>query len=75
MPPAVDVARFEGPTMTNKQRATNAAAALAKNYTEDREGLTDILADLMHYADRKGYNFEDALKAARCHHQTEKATT
>ena len=33
------------------------------------------IADLMHYADRKGYNFEDALKAARCHHQTEKATT
>lgn len=75
MPPAVDAARFKGPTMNNEQRATNAAAALATNYTEDREGLTDLLTDLMHHADRMGYDFAAALKAARHHHQTEKATT
>jgi hypothetical protein len=68
----VDVARFKGQSMTNKQRATNAAAALAKNYTDDREGLTDILADLMHYADRAGYDFAEALRLAKAHHQTEK---
>ena len=62
-------------TKQNQRRATNAAAALATNYTEDREGLTDILADLMHYADRAGYDFAAALKTASHHHQTEKATT
>lgn len=58
--------------MTNEQRANNAAAAMVAFYTTDREGLTDALADLMHYADREGYDFEAALKTARRHHQAEK---
>ena len=58
--------------MTNEQRANNAAAALAPLYTTDREGIADLLTDLMHYADRESYDFEAALKAARHHHQAEK---
>lgn len=59
----------------NQRRADNAAEAIATNYTNDREGLTDILADLMHYAAREGYDFAAALKAASHHYKTEKGGT
>ncbi len=57
--------------LRNDQRAERAAAALDTVYSQDREGVTDLLADLMHYADRERIDFEQALKTARHHHQTE----
>jgi len=61
--------------MTNEQRANAAAAALDTAYTVDREGLTDILTALMHFADFWGLDFDQALKTARHHHQAEKGQT
>lgn len=61
--------------MTNEQRANAAAAALDTAYTVDDAGLIDLLTDLMHFADFWGLDFDQALKTAKHHHQTEKGET
>ena len=39
--------------------------------TDREDALSDLLADLMHWADRAGYGFNDALERARRHYQVE----
>lgn len=41
--------------------------------TEDEDSLGDLLADLMHWADRNNFDFEIALERARCHYEAETA--
>jgi hypothetical protein len=39
--------------------------------TDREDALTDLLADLMHWADRAGYGFREALDRARSHYEAE----
>ncbi len=39
---------------------------------EPEESLIDLLADLMHYADREGLDYNDALRIARGHFRNER---
>lgn len=58
----------------NATRAKRAARALAsvKAYAPGtRDGLVDLLTDLMHYADREGLDFEHAASIATTHHAAE----
>ena len=57
--------------MTNEQRSKQAQAALATAYTQGDIGLIDLLADLLHYADQHGIDFDEALRLARIHHTAE----
>ena len=61
----------------NGDRTEWAAAALRKvqratgcNY---EDSLGDLLSDLMHWSDRKNFDFEAALYRARGHHEAETA--
>ena len=64
----------------NLQRAQRAARALnhykeetGDRYADQQTLLIDLLADLLHLADRKAHvNFDDALRTARSHHETER---
>jgi hypothetical protein len=60
---------------TNLDRAGWAAAALrhfqSTTGVDDDNALPDLLCDLVHWADREGFNFEDALDTARMHHEAE----
>jgi len=60
-------------TQTNGMRADRAAGAF-RQYESDCEGaekLSDLLADLHHLAHREGWDFDDALRAARMHFDAE----
>lgn len=63
------------PDGRNDDRSAWAGAALAifmqVTGTEEENALGDLLADLMHWADRKGYAFEAALDCARWHYEAE----
>ena len=41
--------------------------------TDREDALSDLLADLMHWADRAGYGFDEALDRARAHYEAETA--
>lgn len=41
--------------------------------TEFEDSLGDLLCDLMHWADRAGFQFDLALERARCHYEAETA--
>ena len=54
--------------------ADKAIAAFRDATGTDREdALGDLLADLMHWADRAGYGFNEALDRARGHYAAETA--
>lgn len=59
----------------NAKRAARAGAALdayaAVADADDAAALTDLLADLMHHADRAGKDFDAALDSARTHYTAE----
>lgn len=65
---------------TNAERAERAEAVMVEyddvrrlGVAEDhQDALTDILADLMHYADREGLDFAAALRIAADHHEAER---
>lgn len=65
------------PENMNDARAAWAAAALRcfsqETGTDDEDALTDLLADLMHWSDRNGGDFENALHFARLHYDAETA--
>jgi hypothetical protein len=65
------------PEGLNDDRATWAGAAIAAfqqaNRTDDEDVLSDLLADLMHWADRQKYDFEAALFRAKSHYVEETA--
>jgi hypothetical protein len=63
------------PDGLNDDRSAWAGSALATfmlvTGTEEADALGDLLADLMHWADRKGYEFQAALDCARQHYDAE----
>jgi hypothetical protein len=65
------------PDGMNDDRSAWAGYALALfmqvTGTEEVDALGDLLADLMHWADRKGYDFDAALHCARSHYEAETA--
>jgi hypothetical protein len=58
--------------MNNEARIERAAAAIG-TYDEYGEELIDLLADLLHWAERNGHDFDDALRIARGHYEAERA--
>lgn len=64
-------------TVTNLISACWAEAAIVafrrQTGTEMEDALGDLLGDLMHWADAKGFNFELALLRARDHYEAERA--
>jgi hypothetical protein len=65
------------PDNMNGSRAEWAGAALSafmrETGTDQEDALVDLLADLMHWADRNGYDFDAALERARGHYEAETA--
>jgi hypothetical protein len=65
------------PENMNDARADWAATALRcfarETGTDDEDALTDLLCDLMHWSDRHGGDFENALRLARLHYEAETA--
>jgi hypothetical protein len=65
------------PDGMNDDRSAWAGAALVifmqVTGTEEADALGDLLADLMHWADRKGNDFDAALHSARSHYEAETA--
>jgi hypothetical protein len=61
----------------NGSRARWASAALSafmkETGADQEDALGDLLADLMHWADRNNYDFNAALDHARWHYETETA--
>lgn len=58
---------------TNATRTQWGANAIATNPDDngDETNLADVLANLMHYADREGLNFDECLRMAYLHHADE----
>ena len=63
------------PEGLNDDRAAWAGTALAAfqlaTGAEDEFALGDLLADLMHWADRNNFDFEAALDRGRAHYEEE----
>jgi hypothetical protein len=63
------------PEGMNERRAAWAglaiAAFMAATGTDLGDALPDLLADLMHWSDRTGYDFDAALERARDHYEVE----
>ena len=63
------------PDGMNDDRSAWAGSALALfmqvTGTEEEDALGDLLADLMHWADRNEYDFDTALERARGHYHAE----
>ena len=63
------------PEGMNDDRAEWAAAALRHfrciTSTDDGDVIGDLLADLMHWCDRNGVEFDTALSRARRHYEAE----
>jgi len=59
----------------NDARAEWAEAAISEfrriTGTDDEDALGDLLCDLMHWCDRNGCDFEDALRQAHVHYEAE----
>ena len=59
----------------NKKRAGWAAEAIdtfqETTQTDDEDRMSDLLCDLMHYADQNDIDFERELHRARHHHNVE----
>jgi hypothetical protein len=63
------------PENMNDARAHWALAALHAFHTatgvDEEDALPDLLCDLMHLADRKGWDFDPELERARMHYEAE----
>lgn len=63
------------PEGMNHNRARWAGVAVAafqrETRTDDEDVLSDLIADLMHWADRRNYDFEAALLRGRYHYEAE----
>lgn len=71
------IEREDQMTAQAARSAGNAARALAGEYQAGRsndEALTDILTDLMHWADCYAEDFEDRLRVARTYFEAEKGS-
>jgi hypothetical protein len=70
LPPDPDGMNFDRASWADK-----AISAFREATGADRdEALSDLLADLMHWADRTGYRFNEALDRARSHYEAETAS-
>lgn len=58
------------PEGINDERARRAASALAKYYDKEA-AASDLLADLMHWCDRNGSDFDAELARAQWHYDEE----
>ena len=65
------------PDRLNEDRSSWAGAAITTfihvTGTDEEDAVADLLADLIHYCDRKGTDFETALDRARGHYEAETA--
>ena len=65
------------PQRLNARRARRAAAALAayrrRTGADPEDAVSDLLTDLMHWCDRLGLAFPEALGRARSHYAAETA--
>jgi len=65
------------PEEMNDDRAQWAGAALREfqriTGCDREDALGDLLCDLMHWSDRKNFDFDAALCRARCHYEAETA--
>ena len=65
------------PDSMNDSRAEWAGAALStfmrETGTDREDALVDLLADLIHWADRNRNDFDAALERARLHYEAETA--
>lgn len=63
------------PEQMSNKRASRAARAVTAfqdvTGTDDEDVLCDLLADLMHWADRNDYDFDAALTRGRDHYEAE----
>jgi hypothetical protein len=67
LPPDPDGMNFDRASWADK-----AISAFREATGTDREDtLTDLLADLMHWSDRAGFGFDEALDRAREHYGAE----
>jgi hypothetical protein len=69
LPPDPDGINFDRASWADK--AISAFRDATGTDTED--ALSDLLANLMHWADRAGYDFNEALDRARRHYEAETA--
>lgn len=62
---------------TNESRAEMAGYAMAafrsQSGADEEDALSDLLVDLMHFADRTNQDFDAALDRARMHYEAESA--
>jgi hypothetical protein len=65
--------------MTNQDRVNKAATVISVHDDGEREPdetvLCDLLANLMHFARAKGYDFEDSMRIASDHFEAEACAT
>ena len=63
------------PDGRNDKRAAWAGAAVSSfrqaTGTDEEDALCDLLAELMHWADRSGHDFDAVLHRARDHYEAE----
>jgi hypothetical protein len=69
LPPDPDGMNFDRAAWADKA----IAAFRDATGTDTEDALSDLLADLMHWADRAGYGFNDELDRARRHYEAETA--
>jgi hypothetical protein len=66
------------PDNMNDQRSDWAGAAVAmfvqRTRTDQEDALSDLLGDLMHWADRHGFDFDNELDRARTYYGDETQT-
>jgi len=57
----------------NDRRAKSAHKAMAeyRQGNEPKEAAIDLLADMLHWADKHQVDLDDCLRIARVHHQAE----
>jgi hypothetical protein len=63
------------PDLTNEDRAVRAVTALKQYMDEDFDeptNITDLLADLMHFAAQQDIDFDRCLETAEIHFNAEK---
>lgn len=65
------------PDLQNANRARSAGAALEEFHqltgTDFEDAVSDLLANLMHWCDRAGQDFDQELRRARSHYAAETA--
>ena len=67
--------KVDGPASPSCQDHSNKAEAALKGYDlklERETAVQDLLSDLMHLCDRKGFDFDDVLRMAKNNYEAER---